>query len=170
MNCFIYGMELERISILSQHFRLSKPTACNEFAIRYGSNEALIELANLLCSWSLGHLYDFFIRKYNIHQQLFYYIFNLHTFHFENRATPVHWSFKALIKNNDLWRKMHWTACAASRINMIRDDNNLKEIASAWLQYKSPDGFRLVWYNDFLLFKFTFKIICIYLFRLHRTT
>ncbi|XP_036346873.1 uncharacterized protein LOC118756207 [Rhagoletis pomonella] len=33
---------------------------------RYGSNEDRTELATLLCSWNLGHLYDFFVQ-----QQLF---------------------------------------------------------------------------------------------------
>lgn len=39
----------------------------------------------------------------------------------------------------------HWAACAATRMNTIKDiENTSKQIIDIWPQYKSPDGFRLV--------------------------
>lgn len=39
----------------------------------------------------------------------------------------------------------HWTACAATRMNDIRNlDKSSKSIIDIWPPYKQPDGFRLV--------------------------
>lgn len=40
---------------------------------------------------------------------------------------------------------MHWSGCAASRINAIRSDaSSSKQVLDVWPQYKLPYGYRLV--------------------------
>lgn len=42
-------------------------------------------------------------------------------------------------------RMLHWTACAASRMNSIKNiEFSSTQITDIWPQYKTPDGFRLV--------------------------
>lgn len=47
----------------------------------------------------------------------------------------------------------HWDACAATRMNSIRDiESSSKNIIDIWPQYKLPDGFRLVWFLYFQIY------------------